>query len=94
MIVRFFAHLREITLVPEVTLVCEDATIMDVLKDLGKLYGEAFEKKLFDDNGKLYMKILINGRNIDYLEGLDSKVAKNDIVAIFPPVAGGCHGEL
>jgi molybdopterin synthase sulfur carrier subunit len=94
MIVRFFAHLREITLVPEVTLVCENATIMDVLTDLGRLYGEAFEKKMFDEDGKLYLKILINGRNIDYLEGLDSKVAREDIVAIFPPVAGGCRGEL
>lgn len=89
MIVRFFAHLREITGVKETLLSCHDNAIKDVLDDLSQLFGESFKKILFNDKGDLYVRILINGRNIDYLDGLNSMVTGDEIVVIFPPVAGG-----
>ncbi len=32
---------------------------------------------------------LVNGRNIEFLNGLDTQLQDGDEVAIFPPVAGG-----
>ena len=33
--------------------------------------------------------ILLNGRNIEFLEGLDTPLADGDVVAIFPASEGG-----
>jgi molybdopterin converting factor small subunit len=33
--------------------------------------------------------ILLNGRNIEFLEGLDTPLAEGDVVAIFPASEGG-----
>jgi len=35
------------------------------------------------------VSILQNGRNIQFVDGLESELADGDVVAIFPPVAGG-----
>jgi len=33
--------------------------------------------------------ILVNGKNIEHLEKLDTKLKDGDVVSIFPPVGGG-----
>jgi molybdopterin converting factor small subunit len=35
------------------------------------------------------MIILVNGRNIQHLKGVDTLLGPDDIVAVFPMVAGG-----
>ncbi|MDD1680192.1 MAG: MoaD/ThiS family protein [Methanoregula sp.] len=35
------------------------------------------------------MNILQNGRNIHFLAGLDTLLSDGDIIALFPPAAGG-----
>ena len=32
---------------------------------------------------------MVNGRNISFLNGLETKIKENDKIAIFPPGAGG-----
>ena len=46
---------------------------------------------IFGDGGHLRsdVKILRNGRNIVFLEGLDTELNNGDAIAIFPPVVGG-----
>jgi len=35
------------------------------------------------------VKVMVNGRNIDFLDGLRTMLDEEDRVAIFPPVGGG-----
>jgi molybdopterin synthase sulfur carrier subunit len=46
---------------------------------------------IFSDGGNLRsdVKILRNGRNIVFLNGLDTELNNGDTIAIFPPVVGG-----
>lgn len=94
MIIRFLASLREITGDTETAIQLEKANINVVLEILTGLYGEGFREAVFDSGGELSVKILINGRNIDYLDGLNSKVSGNDTIHLFPPIAGGNCARL
>jgi molybdopterin synthase sulfur carrier subunit len=40
-------------------------------------------------NLKPGIKIIINGRDIDYLNGLDTQLKDGDVIVIIPPIAGG-----
>lgn len=48
-------------------------------------------KDLILEEGKIrpLIKILINGRHINFLEGLDTILNETDTIAFFPAVAGG-----
>ncbi|UCD82333.1 MAG: MoaD family protein [Desulfobacterales bacterium] len=47
--------------------------------------------QIFTDSGELRndVKILRNGRNIVFLDNLDTELNNGDIIAVFPPVVGG-----
>jgi molybdopterin synthase sulfur carrier subunit len=50
----------------------------------------AFCEALFaDDQLRPFIKITINGRDIQLMDGLETAVSNNDTIAIFPPIAGG-----
>jgi molybdopterin converting factor small subunit len=36
-----------------------------------------------------YVRVMINGRDSEFAQGLDTNVSANDQIAIFPPIAGG-----
>lgn len=86
--VKFFASLREITKVKETEVEAPD--IESLLNKLVEMYGRQFRNAIFED-GKIrkFFKILHNGRDIDFEQGLKTKLSSKDIVAIFPPVGGG-----
>lgn len=67
----------------------EGMTVGDLLRDLCS-QSEAMQKACFED-GKLrdYVKLLVNGHNIQFLNGLDTVLKDGDVIAVFPPVAGG-----
>ncbi len=35
------------------------------------------------------VQVLVNGRNIEFLEGLETRVRDGDVVVLIPPAAGG-----
>lgn len=38
-----------------------------------------------------YVNVLLNGTNINQLDGLDTSLDDGDSVSVFPPVEGGWH---
>lgn len=61
-----------------------EETVGDLLRVTG-LYDEVVE----DGRVKAMYKILVNGRDIEFLNGLDTRLKEGDVVDVFPPVAGG-----
>lgn len=66
------------------------ATVGAVLDHLIERHP-ALGGKLWDADGRLtgYVTILLNGRSVAYLDGLESLVSDADTLALFPPVGGG-----
>lgn len=87
--VSFFADFREIFQEKEkIIQLKEGATIGDLLH----LICDSKRKKdaIFNNGAiKPFVAILINGKHVQYLNGLSTKLSDNDKISLFPPVGGG-----
>ncbi len=88
-LVRFYANLREIF--GKNDLVVNAPSIRDVLEYLENIGSGSYIKIMRDEKGNMRENIIIllNGKNIKFLNGLDTKISGEDIIDLFPPVAGG-----
>jgi molybdopterin synthase sulfur carrier subunit len=89
--VKFFAGFREAA-GREQEKVEGVADISSLLDELVRKFGEKMSMQLYEPGtGKLRgtVHIMLNGRSIDLLEGLKTHLKDGDVVAVFPPVAGG-----
>ena len=62
------------------------------LTQLAQVYGAPFRRAVFAGDADALnaaIIILVNGRNVLYLQGLDTPLHADDEVSIFPMVAGG-----
>lgn len=64
--------------------------VRDVLHQAALTHPE-LAAKLWDEQGQLSrsMQLLVNGRSIQFLQGLDTPVQPGDTLNLFPPVGGG-----
>jgi MoaD family protein len=88
--VKAFAMFREVMEKEVERTLPEHATISDLLADLAERYP-GFGGMAFEAPGVLrkFVNILRNGRNIEFLKGLDTPLAEGETVALFPPMGGG-----
>jgi molybdopterin synthase sulfur carrier subunit len=64
-------------------------TAGEVLLDLCASYP-ALREAIFEDQALAqYIRVMINGRDIELADGLDTVVDEDDQMAVFPPIAGG-----
>jgi molybdopterin synthase sulfur carrier subunit len=85
--VRLFANIREI--VGERELFLNSTTVNGVLDTLTSMKPD-LQDVLFEDGAlRPYITVLLNGRNINEIDGIKSVLSEGDEVAIFPPVSGG-----
>lgn len=65
--------------------------VRSLLDELARRYGKELEESLLDAEGRLVKGavILVNGRNVHSMEGLDTALGEGDGVSIFPPIGGG-----
>jgi molybdopterin synthase sulfur carrier subunit len=89
--VKFLATIRLITEELSTELLCNPRdTTMTLIQKLVKKYGQKFKQvTMVGTNLKPGVKIIINGRDIDYLNGLFTQLKDGDVIVIIPPIAGG-----
>lgn len=87
--VQFFSLLRRITKTPVTEVKGE--TVREALGRLVERYGPVLGEEIFDPEGEVkpMYNILVNGRNIAFLEGLETRLKTSDKLTIIPPAAGG-----
>ena len=88
--VKSFATFREV-MDPLILMdVAKGATVRTLLAELTGRY-EGIGERMFAAPRTLrpFVNILKNGRNIHFLAGLDTPLEDGDVIALFPPVAGG-----
>lgn len=89
--IRVYATLRDVVGGQSIHL--DAASKITVGQMLEKLFARypALRSRLLDEEGKLQeaIHILINGRDMRYVEGLETAISPQDMVRIFPPVGGG-----
>jgi molybdopterin synthase sulfur carrier subunit len=89
MVIKFFAFIRDYTGSKEISIgSCPN--LRELLYELCSKYGKGFSEKLFvGDRLNEDIIILVNGRHIEHLQGLDTALEGNEEISIFPRVAGG-----
>ena len=90
--VNFFAGLRQIVGQKTVDIpVSEGATARQLVNEVVHCYPLK-EQELLDEHGDLYghVHVVINGRDIRYLDGsMERVISSDDRVSIFPAIGGG-----
>lgn len=69
----------------------EAPTVRRLLDALAAACGEGMRRELFQPDGNLRagLAVLVNGRNIAFLEGLATPLGPGDRVTLIPPAGGG-----
>jgi molybdopterin synthase sulfur carrier subunit len=89
--VKFLATLYELTGVLKTEVEAPDGlTIRGLIDVLAGKYAKLREE-LLDEGGNLkpMYNILVNGRAVEWLNGLDTRLKDGDEVVFIPPAAGG-----
>ena len=88
--VKSFATFREVMDMKIQMEVPEGATIRLLLGEFTGRY-KGLDGLMFAAPGIIreYVNVLKNGRNIHFLGGLDTVLENGDVIALFPPLAGG-----
>ncbi|QTX31459.1 MoaD/ThiS family protein [Aminithiophilus ramosus] len=89
---RLFATLRGLSGAKEMD-VATPATVGELLSDLSRRWGSNFDGQIFQDRDRTALVngviVLVNGRHIAHLAGMETPLTESDIVDLFPPLAGG-----
>ena len=88
--VKSFATLREVMDAQIRMDLPKGATIRSLLAELTVRY-EGLDDLVFaaPDTLRDFVNILKNGRNVHFLAGLNTPLDEGDLIALFPPAAGG-----
>jgi MoaD family protein len=70
----------------------DGSTVEDFLTYMRDRWGDKLSTHLFyPDSGAVlpYVRIMVNGQTIQFLEGMETPLVEGDEVLILPPVSGG-----
>ena len=90
--VKFYAMLREIAnkKVERVSLSAK-SSVRDLVDLLVDRYGEEFGNYIYDGEKRVrnYLSFVLNGVNVNSLDGFDTPLNDGDTLSLLPPVGGG-----
>jgi sulfur-carrier protein len=89
--VRTFATFREVIGANEMEMTLPAGEKIRGLLEILCNAHSGLRECLFDASGQIksYIIILKNGRSVASLKQLDTVIDEGDVIAVFPPVAGG-----
>lgn len=69
----------------------EASTLKEALEGLTAKYGETFKERIFDEAGNLkrFINVYVNGKDIRFLNQLETTLKHGDETLIIPAVSGG-----
>jgi len=69
----------------------EASTLKEAIGVLTENYGEQLKNRIYDERGNLrrFVNIYVNGRDIRFLNHLDTELNDEDKISIIPAVGGG-----
>jgi molybdopterin synthase sulfur carrier subunit len=70
----------------------EETTLGQLITNLVNRWGDELASHLYEPNSKSlrpYIRLMVNGRDIAFLERMDTVLRNGDEVLILPPVSGG-----
>jgi len=87
--ITFYGALSKIT--EEKTADIVAPTIKEVMSTLIMKYGEQFRNRIYDEKGNLrrFINIYVNGKDIRFLNHLNTELNDEDKISIIPAVGGG-----
>jgi molybdopterin synthase sulfur carrier subunit len=88
--IKYFADVRDLTGHNSVTWNVPASTLDELLHALAGRYGYRFAARMFEGLAlSPTIIILVNGRDVRHLDGLETPLHADDTISIFPMVAGG-----
>ncbi len=89
--VRLYATLRQTvgTKIVEIPVQAEQ-TVGDILRALVQLHP-SLDKAIWYPDGSLagHVAVILNGRDVRHLDGVDTPLSDEDTLDVFPPIGGG-----
>jgi molybdopterin synthase sulfur carrier subunit len=94
--VKFLVSLSELTGVLKTEVEVPDGVTVRKLIDILSEKYVKLREELLDEKGDLrpMYNILVNGRAIEWLSGLETQLKDGDEVVFIPPAAGGYRGPI
>ncbi len=90
MLVRYFADIRKLSGREQQRFDGAAPTLRRLLEALAAQHGDAFRQRVFE-GGRMSSTLIVfvTGRNVEHLAGVETPLGADDVIAIFPIVAGG-----
>jgi molybdopterin synthase sulfur carrier subunit len=88
---RTFGHLTTITKGNQLEVEFSGSTVDEFLRALIDRFGEPMKNVLYPRQGVFsdMLYVLINGKNMVYLDGPRTPVKEGDVISVLPMTAGG-----
>jgi molybdopterin synthase sulfur carrier subunit len=88
--VKLFATLRDLAGAKTLDIPFERGSVRDLVRAIGEVCPP-IAAKMLDEQGQLngVVHILVNGRNVEWLQGMDTSIEADDDLILIPPAAGG-----
>ena len=91
--VQTILYLKKIVGAPEIQVSGpRGCTLQRLLEKMVNTWGDELASSLFQPNSTIilpHLRLMINGRDIGFLDGMNTELQDGDEILILPPVSGG-----